>query len=73
MIVTCDDILKDCVFKGKVRNCSQLFVFEATDVGLCCSFNTDETGWTIDESEKYNETHCSFVIDEYKKKFIDLI
>ena len=60
MIVTCEDMLIDCTFKGKVENCSQVFTARPTDEGICCSFNSDETGWNI-RSTSSNKS-VSFII-----------
>ena len=32
-------MIKNCVWKGKVLNCSSIFSMHPTDRGMCCTFN----------------------------------
>lgn len=36
---TCEELLTECKWQGRFKNCSDLFVTELTMDGYCCVFN----------------------------------
>ena len=63
-------MIRKCVWRGRPISCAAIFKMQATDRGMCCSFNKERADQLFSESrylaatQKMNSQDKTFAADE---------